>query len=371
VLVDNSPQVSPVQVFATAPSAVSDAERHVRRELSTLRLLLAGESIVDLPRLEFSDRAEVDRFLRLNQFDTDNPLDLARLRELTEEAVDYLTDVHGFRLPAELERVAEIHDLFLLASGEPSRAQRFASMMLKVIHVANHLTGHELRYATPFSEAELTNRVSSRVFTTIDRMRAQGIHVVEFAGGKKRRRSLITKLLARRSTLTNQIFDRARFAITVEQRNELVPALLHLARNLFPASCVVPEQSTNGILTAADVATAFGLPETELVALWGRDSAGLAAPGRTTVAHNEFSGPTYRSISFVAEIPLRVDDLVPAAAPAIAYAQAEVQLFDRETATANDSGENSHQSYKRRQAARVRARLEGATAARERGRKMD
>jgi uncharacterized protein (TIGR04552 family) len=371
MLVENRPHVDFVSSLESAALAASKTDQRIRRELLTLRLLLAGESVIDQPRFEFSNRAEVDRFLRLNQFDTDNPLDLARLRELFHEAVDYLTHVHGFRVPAEVEQVDEIHDLFLLASNGERRAQRFAAMVLKVIHIANHLTGHELSFATPYSEAELTNRLGSRVFTVIDRMRASGIHVIEFAGGKKQRRSIITKLLSKRSTLTTQVFDRARFAITVEKREELVPALLHLARNLFPASYVIPEQSNNSILTAKDVASAFGLDRALFLVLWGEDGGGLAPEQHDVRVRNEFSGPTYRSINFVAEIPLRIDDLVPAATPAIAFARAEIQLFDRDTAVANEAGENSHQSYKRRQAARVRVRLEGAAAAHERNRKMD
>ena len=40
-----------------------------------------GDSVIDWHRLAFSEHAEVDRFLRLNEFDPDSDDELARLEE--------------------------------------------------------------------------------------------------------------------------------------------------------------------------------------------------------------------------------------------------------------------------------------------------
>src|SRR5687768_12874038 len=98
-------------------------------DLAALRLVLCGESVVDLARLWFADRADVDTFLRLCAFDTDNPIDLERLHELHEEALVYLRDVHEYRVPSQVEELSEIHDLFLLASSGPARLRRYACML--------------------------------------------------------------------------------------------------------------------------------------------------------------------------------------------------------------------------------------------------
>ena len=55
---------------------------------------------------------------------------------------------------------------------------------------------------------------------------------------------------------------------------------------------------------------------------------------------------------------MRIDDVAPQAAPAIGFVQTEIQLVDSETALLNETGEGAHPLYKKRQRARVRARLE-------------
>src|SRR4051794_14301055 len=122
-------------------------------DLGSLKLVLFGESVIDLPRFWFDDHAAVDEFLRLCEFDTDNPLDMARLHELHHEATVYLTDVHRYRLPLQIEQPHEIHDLFLAAASPThNRVQRFACMTLKVMHILHHISGRELLFNTPISE---------------------------------------------------------------------------------------------------------------------------------------------------------------------------------------------------------------------------
>jgi uncharacterized protein (TIGR04552 family) len=317
-------------------------------DLAALKLTLTGESVIDLSRLPFDTREQVDHFLRLNQFDTDNPLDLARLREVHRE-LEYLTSLHHLRFPAELEEPEEIHDIFLAATQHgTSRVRRFACMLLKVMHIVHHLCGRELTFALAVSEAQLFDRLSARVFTVIDRMRATGIEVAEFSGGKKAR-----------STLTSHVFDKLRFSVTLRTPEDLVRSLVYFSRNLWPFSFVVPEQSRNSIVTSAHIGRAMGLDPQAVWAFWS-NGAGGTEPS-VLPPPNEFSGSSYRAVSFVVDIPIRVDDLAPSASPAIAFVETEIQLIDEKTATANNQGENAHSAYKKRQVARVRARLLSAT----------
>jgi uncharacterized protein (TIGR04552 family) len=77
---------------------------------------------------------------------------------------------------------------------------------------------------------------------------------------------------------------------------------------------------------------------------------------------NEFSGPEYRIINFVADLPLRLERLVPkhAMPPDLAhvvFVLTEFQVADKATAIRNESGASSHEAYKARQHERVRLRL--------------
>ena len=78
---------------------------------------------------------------------------------------------------------------------------------------------------------------------------------------------------------------------------------------------------------------------------------------------NEFSGPGYRIINFIADLPLRLDPARHAHDPAfaefgcIAFALTEFQVVDEAAAHANEQGENSHEAYKERKRQTVRHRL--------------
>ena len=74
-----------------------------------------------------------------------------------------------------------------------------------------------------------------------------------------------------------------------------------------------------------------------------------------------FSGGSYRMINFIADFPVRIDHLVDVRYGALlgrtVFVMVEFQVIDRQTARANEEGENAHRLYKERQRAVVEARL--------------
>jgi uncharacterized protein (TIGR04552 family) len=67
-------------------------------------------------------------------------------------------------------------------------------------------------------------------------------------------------------------------------------------------------------------------------------------------------------VNFVCDLPVRLSDahLAPEVRLVngrVVYVVVELQLFDAETAEANERGENSHDRYKARQWERAKARL--------------
>jgi len=341
-----------VQAF---PRTADDSAR-VLAHVAAIRTALQGFSVVDSARVWFPDRAAVDAFLRLHAFDTDNPIDLRRLGDLHHEATVYLADTQRYRLPRDVEQPESIHDLFLHASHGPRRLQKFACMALKTMHILHHIAGHELVFKTPMSEADLLSRLNTKVFAAIDAMRASGVSVQEYATGKKTRTSMVTKLLAKKDSLVTHVFDKLRFRVITQTRDDLVFAMLYLVRHLVPFNYVVPGESQNGVITREDVVRVLGITSESLDEVWGADSV----PGPTP--RNEFSGRSFRCINFVADIPIRIDDFASVPPPAIAFVQAEIQLVDVATNEANEHGDNAHPVYKKRQRERVRRRLEGPIA---------
>ncbi len=332
----------------------SDARKQALADVCRLRALLNGLSAVDTTSLIVPNAESIDAHLRLCEFDTDNPLDLEYLRALLADTVAYLRDLHGYEISLAVEEPATMHELFVLALEGGVEDRNLAATCIKVMHILNHIQGRELVFNAAVPESQLVNRLHTKVLTVIDALRGDGIQISEWAAGQKTRQSLVTKLLAKRDTLASRIFDRLRYRIITESEKDLVLALVGFARRLVPFNYVIPGQSQNGIVTLATIAETLDVPLELVQELWGE-----AVEGEEPTPPNEFSGATYRCVNFVADIPLRVDDLVAGDGPAVAFVQAEFQLVDAATHARNNCGENAHDRYKARQLAVVRRRLEG------------
>jgi len=93
----------------------------------------------------------------------------------------------------------------------------------------------------------------------------------------------------------------------------------------------------------------------------GDSSFDTDAANRPQPGPNEFSGKSFHVLNFVADLPVRVDALLPPdhdeRRGRVVFVLAEFQVMDKRTAEANEQGESSHAEYKRRQHQHVRMRL--------------
>jgi uncharacterized protein (TIGR04552 family) len=328
-------------------------------DVEAMRLLLAGGSVIDWHRLAFHDYEEVDRFLRVNEFDPDAIDDLNRLEELREEAVEYLGRTFNFRIPPEVSDGMPTRDLLLLAS-QRGRRQNFACVILKVMHVIHHLAGRELMFKLPISDDEIFSLVEKKAVRTVEEIRAAGYPIAEFAWSRKERDSLITKLLAKKSTIAASVYDKLRFRLVTRTRADLPAVLMELCHRLIPFNYIVPGESANGVLPFRKL-----IEQTPALRRYADQlQADIDTEEVAAGAGNEFSGPGYRVINFVTDLPVRVDEVLARmddpkydGLGRVIFVLAELQVMDAQTARENETGENSHAAYKERQTARVRARL--------------
>jgi len=323
-------------------------------DLERMRLILGGGSVIDWRRLHFQTKEEVDHYLRLCLFEPDDPFDRGRLQLILDEAVDYLRTTFRYAVAEEVAQPAQVEDLFLLASGvgDP-KLRKIACLVLKVMHVVHHVEARGLLYRARVSEDELCQLVTQRVDHCIAQLRREGFPVVAAAGSVKTRHSLITKLLAKKETLAAQIYDKVRYRVETSDRDHVLPVLVRLCDLLIPFNFVVPGQTQNTLISFR-----------ELLRDW--PSLRPLAPElqmdlqeeEQEPEQNEFSGDSYKMLNFVAELPVRLPErAVDAGDGRIAFCMVELQLVDRETALANERGENAHLRYKRRQLRRVLRRL--------------
>jgi hypothetical protein len=312
-------------------------------DTQAVRLLLRGDSVIDWHRLSFEDHSEVDRFLRLNEFDPESDEEIGRLEELRADAVDYLGRAFNLTLSDDVAEELAARDLFLVASSSGPH-QKLACVVLKVMHIIHHIAGRAALLKISVSDEVIFREIELKVMQVVEQLRAAGAPIAEFEWSRKPLDSQITKLLAKRATLAASIYDKLRFRLIVPHDSDLVPMLVTLVRSLVPFNYIVPGESVNQLIDLR-----------QTLAASNRSSSSM-------LPFNEFSGPEYRIVNFVADLPLRVERMLPRAEIPpdlchVVFALTEFQICDKATAIRNESGASSHDAYKQRQHERVRERL--------------
>ncbi len=323
--------------------------------------MLRGGSVVDWTRLNYTAREQIDAFLRVHQFDPATAVDRARLRGLVQRAAAYLEETLHDRLPSTVKE-AEAADVFLYACRQAGSLpeQQAACRVLKVAHIIHHIEARELRYRLPMSQSDIAGLISARVLEFVEGLQREDFPLVSATGGEKGMASLITKLLVKKETHAAAIRDRIRFRFVVEEKGDLIPLLHEIAQHLVPFNYVVPGSTVNHLINFT------ALVESHQAYRNVADSfqVKLGVEDNERRPFNEFSGPGFEVINFVAEVPVRVPEDILAGEwlkdlGPVVLGLAEFQVVDQHTDAGNQDGENSHDEYKARKQASVRRRLYG------------
>jgi uncharacterized protein (TIGR04552 family) len=327
-------------------------------DLESVRLLLRGDSIIDWHRLNFDSEREALEFLACNELFVDKTGDLARTERVKTEACDYLRRHFEFPIPKAIER-QNIVELMMTASGRGHK-QLCACTILKCMHIIHHLEGRELLFMLPLSDQEVFHLVEEKVYRVVGGMLAAGMPITEFIGGRKNKFSLYTKLLSKDRNIASQIYDKLRFRIVTRDRGDILPVLHYLTRKLFAWNYAIPRESTNTIFQLKSHFQA----DPHLKSLIDDPNINGEEADELTPSNNSFSDASFHIIHFVVDLPIRLPDRVieeaPAAAKALGpviFALTEFQIIDRETESANELGDASHERYKERQRLAVMRRL--------------
>src|SRR5262249_3092470 len=252
---DNAtPGSAPTPAAPAAPTGERSQPRRGPRyedftvaDLTGMRNLLRGGSVIDWHRLYFTERDEVDRFLRVNEMDPTDENDMRRLGELREAAVEYLERHLGFQIPDEVAHGVPPRDLLLIAS-QKGRRRTHACVVLKVMHVMHHLAGRELLTKLPVSDDQIFHLIEEKVLRTVEELKAVGCPVVEFEWSRKHADSLITKLLAKKESIAADVYDKLRFRMITNTEEQLIFVMRELTQRLIPFNFVIPGQSENDII---------------------------------------------------------------------------------------------------------------------------
>lgn len=335
---------------------LKDLSQFCLHDVDALRLTLRGGSVIDWHRLNLTEVAQAEAFIRNHQLDPDDPSDVQYVTSVKEHAIGYLRRNFSLAFPKPIQE-ASAQELLMMASGNGHR-QQAACTVLKAMQIINHTNGRELLFRLPVSDRDLFHLVEEKVYRVVGTMLSEGFPITEFVGGRKNLDSTYTKLLSKTESSAVALYDKLRFRIVTRQREDLLPILLYLSEQMFPFNYVVAKQSTNTMFHFRSFCEAHPALKKYVSHFQG------PAEDALTPGDNEFSSPAYRTIQFVADVPVRVPRHIMELAPPgsgglgpIVYMLCEIQLLDAETEEANETGSANHEAYKRRQKEAVHRRI--------------
>ncbi len=316
--------------------------------------------------MNLADAAHARRFIENHELRLEDARDAAFMEHVKGEAISYLRRHFKFAIPKPVER-ARMDELLMVAAGRGHR-QLCACTILKTVQIINHMAGRELLFRLPVSDRDLFHLVEEKVYRVVGTMLSEGFPITEFVGGRKNLDSTYTKLLSKPEATAAALYDKLRFRIVTRTRDDILPIVLYLTEQLFPFNYVVPRQSTNSIFHFRGYLEKHPLLAPRVAELQN-ELGDSPSPG-----DNRFTASTYRVIQFVTEVPVRVPPHLMELAPPgsenlgpIVYMLCEFQVLDAESEASNETGEASHDAYKRRQREAVLRRLRlGARGPRQR-----
>lgn len=339
------------------------------KERDTVHLALTGESIIDWPRFHFKNLDEVRHFLRINEYHLEETKDSDRLMAVHNEAVGYLRGHLHLNLSEELMNPQKILEVFLAASDFSNPAlQSQACALLKTMHVINHIDGQELIFHCPIMPRDLYSLVCDKIERVLSGPIRKKVPALQYTCGRKQKESLITRLLAKRSTPARNN-DKVRYQIVVPTRQEVLEVLLLLFDSVVPMNYVVPGQSVNDLFDEKELLE-LNLPLPDYLHRRLRESADKKNQPHSVMATTspEYSGKSYHVMKFTADLPVRMDRYLEQAnilrtetLGCITHLLVEFQIIDEATFRENNQGENEHSRYKERQKLGVNHRLTGTS----------
>ncbi|MBN2343595.1 MAG: TIGR04552 family protein [Deltaproteobacteria bacterium] len=329
--------------------------------MDIVRLSLTNENILDWSRLNFSEN-DAEKFCENHCLELNNPSDIALIERIRDESIAYLQEEFDFPMPGPI-RNASLLELLKTSADASNRHRQFcACTLLKAMHIINHFDAGEARQALTIPDQQLFQIAEARIYKVISGMMADRLPVVEFMGGRKQRASMVTKLLSKDDPLAAQLFDKIRFRVVTATKEDVLPAINYLSKNLFPFNYILSGESYNTLFPFASYVDEH--PRLRTIAT-GQSGPNSQQDSLNPMAQNVHSSPKYQVVHWVADMPVRIEDFKnayitdgvnPVPRPVI-YVRAEIQILDRKTHRINERGHAAHTKYKARQRESVLEKL--------------
>ena len=223
-----------------------------------------------------------------------------------------------------------------------------------------HLEAREIVFRMKIPYDDVFRTTEQKIMHGVEMLQSQGHQISEFQWSRKTKDSLITKLLEKRNVIAATVYDSLRFRIIVPKQEDIFPLLVLLTRHILPFNHIIPEKSTNTLVDFNKTIADNNILRSYETQLQRTQSLALKQEKFAMRTRNKFSGNTYKTVNFIANVPLRVDRLgikIDSNISHIVLSPSEFQIVDQATAEQNEQDENSHNIYKAKQRKKVRRRL--------------
>lgn len=339
------------------------------------RTFLEGTSPVDLVKLATHTATQAGDFLRSYGYNPECPQELARLREVHQEAVDFL-QTHlcpgprpcdaNFILPLEVQEPGDITNLFLWASSSSCQEplQPWACAVLRVVHAIIYANQVATRPHSTEIRRQILDPYRNHIHTLENGQLSLGLESdavpltsVEFRE-EKARDSLILKLLHKPDNMPQSVYDRVGIRLVLPTKNDAIRALQYIRRHhLANVAHLTPGRSRNTLFdcelrSAPEVDNPHSSPEFRSLQFTCQHLVKLTNPLHTLARRLHEQLPGAELETALAEIQAHT------VAPLIRFLfPYEVQILDVENDHKTRFGESSHANYRKRQLRAVRARV--------------
>lgn len=232
----------------------------------SVKVVLDGSSILDVPRLEVKTMEEATSFIQAYGFDPNLGEDLDLIWRFFDEAIVFieknLQDPGHEVIPEHLRNrnsIKDVRRLLLMASevvGGPD--QLYACAILRVMHVLIHLSYDPRLKFFHQMQTQVLSRLDRFLYTDAltgatflgKREEGEGIKLLFFKKKERKDKNReIIKLLHKAGSVVEEIYDRVGVRLVTETKLEALKAVrLLLAKNIISLPNIRPGRSRNRLL---------------------------------------------------------------------------------------------------------------------------
>ncbi len=380
----------------------------LRMSRDIMNLMLRGRSVIDSHHgLPLRTLEVADEFLLRYGFNLENPVESAEVLGNFHEALRFIrkyflkpdnSDGADLEVPKAFQELTDVRLLFVWAADkglEHALRTRWSCAILRVMHAISHLDKDLRHDFFPEIQKQIFDRFYREIHSQDDKIylgdpKSSGAILLDKFQTKPRktRDSVILKLLHKKETLAEDVFDQIGVRFITKTRVGVVRVLKYLRdRYIVMAMNVRPSRSRNNLIDPKQYRRAWR--ELQQLALRGEvhDKEGVRKLLEQSLTHgyseaqseikehNPFSSKEFHSIQFTcrqlikyrspayeelkqlrALLKTKGDDEIKSLVDRLDFGQFakeqrffypfEVQILDKENYERAESGDASHASYK-------------------------